>query len=284
MKKYFFLLLFILPLSLFAQTGKLYVEGSSSDPYILHVIQPKENFYSIGRIYNISPRVYAPYNDLTLESSLSIGQTVKIPLNDINFSTDGTAAEDEVIVPLYKKSGGGLFGYLKVKKALSPLAANAEQPKTAGVAAAPKEPAKEPVKEPVKQPESPAPVKPEPVKEPVVKSEPEVVNTPALSGDGYFKQAYQKQRNTNSNIRTKGKAFKSTSGWSDSKYYCFHNRASAGSIVAIKNNDNGKTIYAKVLDVVPDNSDNVGYDLILSDAAADALGFKGKSFQCTLSY
>lgn len=278
MKKLFILLLLI-PTALFAQVKKVYVDGSNNDPYINHVVEPKENFYSIGRIYNISPRVYAPYNNLALEGGLTIGATVKIPLNEINFSKDGSAGDDEVIVPLYRRSGD-LFGYLKVKKELSPLASSGTAPKkgttSAPIAAAtPKtEPAVTPTVETPKT-ETPKTETPKTVDETPA---PKITN----NKESFFKAAYQKQKTTVNNISTKGSAFKSTSGWNDGKFYCFHNRASAGSIVAIS--ANGKTIYAKVLDVIPDNSDNVGLDLKLSDAAAAALGLNTSSFNCSLSY
>lgn len=277
------LTLFILLLSSFmvlGQSKKLIVEGSASDPYISHVIQPKENFYSIGRIYNISPRVYAPYNNLALEGGLTIGNTLKIPLNEINFSKDGAAADDEVIVPLYR-GNNDLFGYLKVKKELSPLASQASAPKKGSVAT--NTPAPKPV-DPVKQPETPkqpSPVK-EPIKEPI--KEPVVTKEPGTNTEGFFKSAYIKQNVSTKNVTAKAGVFKSTSGWSDGKFYCFHNRAATGSIVAITHPNTGKTVYAKVLDVVPDISENVGIDVRISNAAAEALGTTDATFNCTLSY
>ena len=62
---------------------------------------PKENWYSIGRLYNISPKELAPYNGLKMESPLSIGQTLKVPLVAANFSQNGVKAGDEVLVPVY---------------------------------------------------------------------------------------------------------------------------------------------------------------------------------------
>lgn len=262
-----------------AQSKKIFVEGPASDPYITHVIQPKENFYSIGRIYNISPRVYAPYNNMNLEGGLTIGQMVRIPLNEINFSKDGAAAEDEVIVPLYKRSGGSdaVFGYLKVKKELSPLAASGSAPKKqADVAAV--TPAPKTDKAPAPTPKQPEPAKVTPA------AVPDPSPSEVASTEGFFKSAYLKQHITNRNVSAKAGVFKSTSGWNDGKYYCFHNRAAAGSIVAIQNPSNGKTIYAKVLDAVPDISENVGIDVRLSNAAAEALQVSGNTFTCELSY
>jgi len=76
------------------------IEGTSPNLYLNHTVAPKENYYSIGRIYNISPKEIAPLNNLQLEKGLSLGQTIKIPLTS-NFSQAGSAAADEVLVPLY---------------------------------------------------------------------------------------------------------------------------------------------------------------------------------------
>ena len=85
-----------------AQTTPLQVQlDNQGKPYLNHSIGPKENFYSIGRIYNISPRVFAPYNGLELTSPLSIGQQMRIPLNDVNFWQSGTRKENEIVVPVY---------------------------------------------------------------------------------------------------------------------------------------------------------------------------------------
>ncbi|MEJ7627207.1 MAG: LysM peptidoglycan-binding domain-containing protein [Ferruginibacter sp.] len=155
MKKLLFII-FLLPLFVHSQTKPLIIQGNSSNLYLTHTTGPKESFYSIGRIYNISPKVMAPYNQLILEKGLTIGQVVKIPLNEINFSQDGTVAADEAMIPLYYKvkpketlynisisnnkvpvetlkkwnklnsdavpNGSNMIvGYLKVKKELSPL-------------------------------------------------------------------------------------------------------------------------------------------------------------------
>lgn len=83
-----------------AQGDDLQVHGVSPNLYVVHTVQPKENWYSVGRIYNISPKQLAPYNNLGLEKALAIGQTLKVPLTAENFSQDGSKAEDEVFVPV----------------------------------------------------------------------------------------------------------------------------------------------------------------------------------------
>ena len=60
-----------------AQVSDLQVQGISPHLYLLHTVQPKENWYSIGRIYNVSPKQLAPYNALSMDKALSVGQTLK---------------------------------------------------------------------------------------------------------------------------------------------------------------------------------------------------------------
>lgn len=296
MKNILFIIL-AFPVFAFAQPSKLIVEGSAPDYYINHTTGPKENFYSIGRIYNISPRVFAPYNHLELDKGLAIGQVVRIPLNEINYSEKGVATEDELIVPLYTKVKGkeNLLGYLKVKKELSSLAAHAISPKKIIQSGEEDKPVvkTEPVVKNVepkvvktdisqvsdKAPDAPQIYKSEEKK--IAKTETEAV--PNFKG-GFFNDAFATQIIKTNYIPATGGIFKSSSGWKDGKYYCFHNIADAGTIIKITNPANGKSVYAKVLDVIPDISQNQGINIRISNAAADELGVSGDSFGCKLSY
>ncbi len=84
-----------------AQGNDLQVQGASPNLYVVHAVQAKENWYSIGRMYNISPKQLAPFNGLGLDKALAIGQSLKIPLTGDNFSQDGNKAADEVFVPVH---------------------------------------------------------------------------------------------------------------------------------------------------------------------------------------
>ena len=85
----------------FSQSHDLNVHGEGGKLYLVHKVIAKENWYSVGRIYNVSPKEIAPYNGLTLEHPLGIGQELKIPLSHINFSQDGKKNADETFVPAY---------------------------------------------------------------------------------------------------------------------------------------------------------------------------------------
>lgn len=312
MRKLFFCLL-VLPFSVKAQQH-LIVEGSGGNFYLLHKVAPKENFYSIGRMYNVSPKEIAPYNKLALDKGVNIGQEIKIPLKNNFFSAQGAVASESA-VPVYHKvepketlsglsarynkvplvslkawnnlksdavpAGSELIvGFIMVKNESSPLAKKGI-PLPADVLNVPvkkEEVKKEPVA--VTVPAVKETPKTEPVKE--TKTEvPVVMNNAGDFKGGVFKNGYN-----GGGKEEKGTAgvFKSTSGWEDGKYYCLHNGASAGTIVKITNNSNGKTIYAKVLDVMPDLKDNNSLLVRISNAAADVLGAGTNNFDCTINY
>lgn len=349
MKKILFLFI-LLPFFAAAQDKALQVAGVSPSLYLMHKVAPKENYYSIGRIYNVSPKDIAPFNKLTLESGLSLGQAIKIPLNASNFAQQGNAASDETFVPLYYKlkDKEGLYrvaknhndlpletlkqwnnikgdavntgtqlivGYLKVKTELSSLAKSGG---SATIAAAPvkQEEVKLPepvvVSKPVVEKEAEVTetkqtrkqrkaaekaaaekaaaeeaekLKAVPVKETPVAEIPKAVSN-KNTGSSSFKSVYDQQKKNADLTEVTGSAgvFKSTSGWTDNKYYCLQSNTTPGTIIKITNPANGKFVFAKVLDNIPDIKQNEGLLIVISNAAADALGATEANFSCSLSY
>jgi len=96
----FLVLLTCISLSLAAQST-LQVQGISPNLYVVHTVVSKDNWYSIGRLYNLSPKELAPFNNLPMERPLEIGQQIRIPLRTENFSQDNQKEADEVFVPVY---------------------------------------------------------------------------------------------------------------------------------------------------------------------------------------
>ncbi|MEP7144941.1 MAG: LysM peptidoglycan-binding domain-containing protein [Ferruginibacter sp.] len=339
------ILLFSAPLFVLAQNKPLVIEGVAPNLYLIHTIAPKENYYSIGRIYNISPKEVAPFNNLVLDSGLSLGHTLKIPLSAANFVQKGDAAADEVLIPVYHSVTGKeslyhisvkynklpvetlkqwnnlksdavsngtnlVVGYLKVKKELSSLAGMAkvkpadnpdkavENPdKTVAVKETNKPDVPKVTSPTVKVPEKEKPrlpATPDKRKEPaeIVVKEALPVKKTATPGSrksfngGAFKSDYEKQTQDKDVTGETGAAavFKSTSGWEDGKYYCLHNTSSPGTIVKITSTSTGKSIYAKVLDIIPDIKQNSGLLVRISNAAAEELGAGDAKFDCSLSY
>ena len=148
-----------------SQSNELIVQGQTGTLYLEHTVVARENWYSIGRLYNVNPKELAPYNKVAM-TPLVIGQTLRIPLTATNFSQDGQKTPAETLVPvmhivqekewMYRISvnhnkvpiptlekwnhitGAQLHpglhlivGYLKVKTALSALAASGGMPAVA---------------------------------------------------------------------------------------------------------------------------------------------------------
>ncbi|MBK8611584.1 MAG: LysM peptidoglycan-binding domain-containing protein [Chitinophagaceae bacterium] len=342
MKKLFFILL-MTPLLSSAQKKILLAAGVSPNLYINHTVEAKENYYSIGRMYNVSPKDIAPFNKLSLDGGLNLGQALKIPLTASNFFQSGKAAADEIFVPVYYevKEKEGLYrvalnhhnlpletlkkwnningdvvksgvklvvGYLKVNKELSALAASgigstisenlvvkAVEKDVTEDKSNKKLPARDagpPVVNNGTVP--PVVIKPEAEKKVVVKEDNQTVPTEIKKTTvigkakvgGTFEDIYKSQAGNAELPEQEGIAgvFKSTSGWDDKKYYCLHNSATPGMVIKITNPANGKSVFAKVLDVMPDVKQNEGLLILISNAAAGELAAEEAKFNCIIQY
>lgn len=96
----FYILIFSLALK--AQTEELIIKSNSKGPYVEHKVAAKENFYSIGRLFNVHPKHIATFNSLDMSKGLHLGQTIKIPLSDTNFNH-----KSEIGIPVYYVAGNG---------------------------------------------------------------------------------------------------------------------------------------------------------------------------------
>ncbi len=312
--------------SVLAQSGPLMIKSGSKGLYLEHKVATKENFYSIGRLYNTPPKELGPYNGLDITKGLSLGQIINIPLSSVNFSQTANAGTPVYYLPAAKE---GLFragtnnnnvsvdklrewnkltgdnipagtklivGYLQSAEMKSVALAVTEKPKAQEV---PKPVAEQPVvkkevvvpppvkveeKKPVaeeKKPEPPVVVQPvKQVEKPVVKEEPKytppVVQQPKpdIKGSGYFKPGFEQQikrQPAAKELVTGAGIFKTTSGWSDGKYYLLIDNVPSGTIVKISNPTNNKVVYAKVLGAMAGIRQNSGLDIRISNAAAAAL-------------
>jgi LysM repeat protein len=307
MKKLFFLILF-LPLLAFAQKGKT----------LTHTVAAKESLSSIGRMYGINGRELAKFNNIDYEKGLSLGQVLKIPataklsppiqepepvkvavkapaspvpaeVNAAGSPIYHVVAKKETlyhISTLYNKvpiadlkkwnhlTGDGVPEGASLIVGYSKSAAKVE---TASSTPPPV------IKKDVPPVVEKVTVKPASTEVAKVEAKPVSTNTGRKMEEGYFKNSYSKSASRSEEKGTAG-IFKSTSGWDDGKYYCLHNAAVAGSIIKITNSSTQKSIYAKVLDVMPDIKQNKGLVLLVSDAAAGELGAGTTNFECAVTY
>ena len=100
----------------FGQSAQLVIKKTGPDYYLEHKVQPKENWYSIGRIYLLSPKTIAAFNDLTLDKGLSIGQVVRVPLTADNFIQNDEAAFTGPPIVHLVAQGEGLLRLANVYK------------------------------------------------------------------------------------------------------------------------------------------------------------------------
>jgi len=84
-----------------AQSDELIIQGQTGGLYLEHAVAAKETWYSLGRMYNVDPKVLSKYNHLTFAQPLVIGQELKIPLTVVNFSQDGKKTAAESLVPVF---------------------------------------------------------------------------------------------------------------------------------------------------------------------------------------
>ena len=307
MKNLIAFIFFLFPLFLNAQTT--------------HTVAAKESLFSIGRLYKVHPRELAAYNNIPFETGLTLGQVLKIPTKTSMAPVttpppETVPARAEITKPASVKENAtktsspiyhtvakkeGLYGISKkyntsiadIKKwnNLNSEALNEGMNLIVGYGNAassstPNAPIVEKKQEIVNTPEPVIKT----VKKEIEQSKPPmkdiVKKGNADFNGGYFKDFYNRQMTGKHTTEDKGIAgiFKSTSGWDDGKYYCLHNAAPAGSYIRIINNATKKSVYAKVLDLIPDLNQNTGIVIRISNAAAAELGAGTADFECTLNF
>lgn len=283
-----------------AQQQKLYAAKNEKGVYVEHKVVPKENWYSVGRLYAISPKEIAAFNGLTMEKGLSIGQTLKVPLNTTNFIQSVSA----VGVPVYHlvEPKEGLFkvastyglslagiknlnnlssdqinsgynlivGYIGAASSAPVVSIPAQETKTPTIISEPKQSA--PAEQPKEIPAKPVVKNTEPISQPKVAPESKPAST---SSGNYFATGYVQQSKEGKEQKLENPTygiFKSSSGWQDGKFYMLMNDVVPGTIVKVNAVESSKTIHVKVLGAVPPGKESEGMQLRLSNAAAAALG------------
>lgn len=304
-KTFLFLFLFATVQSTFSQSDMI-VRSSGNGLYLEHKVTPKENFYSVGRLYSLHPKEIAAYNKLDMNKGLNLGQTIRIPLTAANFSQSNSQAG----LPVYYKVGEK-EGLMKVSsfnnnvtlenlrrwnnlkndnlnpgsKLVVGFVHATALPYDVVAPLEEKEAQIKKINEPVEiNPTNTVSIKPK-VQEPVVKSDPTTEKPKPLEksneqvrkidpGHGYFKTSFEQQvriKPASRNETVTSGVFKTSSGWEDAKYYLLMDGVQPGTIVKLINPGNNKAVYAKVLGEMSGIRQNEGLNIRISNAAAAAL-------------
>src|SRR5438067_692624 len=269
MKKFLLLTLVSLLCSWsFAQ--ELIARHNEKGLYLVHTVAPKENFYSLGRLYNLPPKDIAASNGLAMEKGLSIGQIVSIPLTASNFSQEKitghpvyyVVGEKEGLYRVSVNNNKVLMANLRKWNDLKSDNISTGQKLIVGYLITPETniannkstiPDKiDYVKIPDEKKDVPKKEDEKPVQktEPVIEKkvdQPKIINTAVNDGNGgYFKTAFDAQIKTQP-LRKDDMAaagiFKTASGWQDQKYYALIDGAEPGTIIRIVNPNNNKAVY-----------------------------------------
>jgi LysM repeat protein len=292
----------------FAQ-APLLVHSNNKGLYVVHTVAPKENFYSIGRLYSISPKEIVAFNGVDMANGLSIGQKLMIPLMAGNFSQTTqkglpviyVVGDGEGLMKVSEKNNNVLLtnlrqwnnlssdavskgqslvvGYINATDQIPAVVVKTETPKQEVVAVKPEPKQEVPTQRVEKKPEPVVEKKQEQVAEtkgPETKPVPTNVSNQqmAVGGAGYFKPQYDQQSKkygSNKDLTVTSGVFKTASGWQDAKYYALIDNVEPGTIIRVVNPDNNKAVFAKVLGEMTGIRQNQGLDVRISNAAASAL-------------
>lgn len=217
----------------------------------------------------------------------------KVPMDNIrhwnNMTGDGLQKDSYVIVGWLK--GGNIPAASAPVASVPPATSPVVTPPATAPAPSNPVPVTTDVAPPVGATPAPPVTKPdqqtpaEPVKTPDNSNmgpKPPATTAPAGSS---FEQLYNQQTANGKNVTSE----KGPGGWfksnaSPGKYYALHNTAPRGTIIKVTNPLNGKYIYAKVLEAIPQIKQNEGLIIKLSDSALEALGTNEAKFYCQLNY
>lgn len=266
------------------------VENQDGKKIILHKLEPKDNYFSIGRRYNIKPNVIIQYNS---NASLRVGNVIKVPTEQPFVSaapqtTTGSAtpAVSNGTVTEYKVSAGETLYAIskrfnvKVEDIIAQnnLRSNNLTPgqvlqiKSAVATVAPAVTA------------APVVVQQTTVLPPAKRDS---TNLTAQSDSAAAERRLPANRYGITERNEKGVATYMDDaglGLDPNKKLVLHRTAPVGTVLKITNPMTNRTTFAKVVGRFTDNESTKDVIIVLTKSAADALGALDKRFQVNLSY
>jgi len=254
-------------------------DGQKADNEMLvgvyHIVAPGENLFRICQTYG-KPRVdfVREWNDLNKDV---IQPSQKIVIGHLKVAKNKSGDINAVIGATTASTSANDNGY----DVSAPEVAGTTTTTTPVINTAPPATTEEPVKNTTTDKTT------TPSTTPAVSAKPEEVN-PGKNAEGedegFFVTEYPSEAKDKQAVSKSGDAatFKTTSGWTDRKYYVLVNDIPAGSVVRIS--ANGKSICAKVLGTMPEMKENKNLLLRISNAAASALRITDDKFAVTITY
>ncbi|POY36395.1 hypothetical protein C3K47_11655 [Solitalea longa] len=267
-------------------------------PVILHLIEAKENYYSISRKYHVSPSDLMTFND---NAPIRIGDTLKINKKNLSLkkvasntttaatgkAIEHTVVSGETMFSISRKYGVSVEDIL-TWNGLTDNSAKIGQklkiiPGTKAVAPATAPAASVPVVKPAEQTvkvEKQEEVKVSPKTVPVVT---EV--TKEDSAETADASATTPVKVSGREVHESGMAtWISDNDLNQAKSVALHRTAPIGTIVKITNPMSNKSVYVKIVGNFPESADTKNVLIVISKSAANLLGVRDQKFRIDLSY
>lgn len=266
------------------------VENQDGKKVILHKLEPKDNYYSIGRRYNIKPAAIIQFNT---NASLRVGQIIKVPTElpfvsstPVANTTPTTEVASTDAATEYKVSAGEtLYAIsrrfnIKVEDIISQnnLKSNNLTPgqilKIRSVAAT------------VAPPTPPPAVVQQSTGVPAAKRDSALVaQTDSAANTAERRLPANRYGITERNERGVATYMDDTGlGLDPNKKLVLHRTAPIGTVLKITNPMTNRTTFAKVVGSFTENAATKDVIVVLTKSAADALGALDKRFQVNISY
>lgn len=294
--------------SLFAKnklTDSVGVENQDGKKVILHKLDPKDNYYSIGRRYNVKPGEIIKFNN---NAPLKIGGIVKVP-------TDRPFVESSKLAPVTQQPAKPVTAAPAVQQPQAPVAKTESQPSqspvNAGLAAQQyKVSAGETLYAIAKRfnttveeltklnnltnatisPGQIIQVKPSTQETPTAPAD-ALRTAPKPDSANYVSSADSAARKLNANkYGIFEKTEKGVATWIDdtsldpNKKLVLHRTAPIGTVIKITNPMTGRTTFAKVVGRLNDSESTKDVILVMTKNVAESIGGLDKRIHVNISY
>ncbi|MCO4294785.1 LysM peptidoglycan-binding domain-containing protein [Solitalea sp. MAHUQ-68] len=269
-------------------------------PVILHLIESKENYYSISRKYHVSPSELMTFND---NAPIRIGDTLKVYKKNLSLkkgtsaavASTGKAIEHTVVTGetmfsisrKYNVSVEDILTWNNLKDNSAKIGQKLKIiPGTKASAAIPAAtlPATKPAEQVVKiEKQEEVKVVPKPV---TVKTETtEDPKTDTAESTAEATTANTPVKVSGREVHESGMAtWISDNDLNQAKSVALHRSAPIGTIIKITNPMSNKSVYVKVVGNFPESADTKNVLIVISKSAANLLGVRDQKFRIDLSY
>lgn len=262
------------------------VESLEGKQIILHKLDPKESYFSLGRKYNVNPAAIIDYNR---NKALKIGDIIKIPTQrpfvgspNTSLAVESNSTSEEEFISYTVKPKETLYSIAKKFNTTIEEIKRINNLRISSLA----------IGQTLKLKNSSA--------SPADTSAPQSVNVPAVINNpvdtttqenstqvtlGGEDRKLPATRYGLREVREKGLAsWIQDESLDETKMLALHPTAPIGTIIKLTNPMTQKSTFAKVVGKFTENESNKGLIIIITKTAADLIGALDKRFQVNLVY